>query len=39
MRSILIHEYYEVDLDIIWDTVQNDLDKLKEIITAVSNSS
>lgn len=28
MRNILIHEYYEVDLNISWDTIQNDLEKL-----------
>jgi len=25
MRSVLIHEYFGVDFDILWTTVQNDL--------------
>src|SRR3989344_7989341 len=25
MRSALIHGYYEVDLDIVWDTISKDL--------------
>ena len=25
MRSILIHEYFGVDFDILWSTIQNDL--------------
>jgi len=28
MRNIMIHEYEDVDLDIVWDTVQNDLPPL-----------
>ena len=28
MRNIMIHEYEDVDLSIVWDTVQNDLPPL-----------
>lgn len=28
MRNIMIHEYDDVDLAIVWDTVQNDLPRL-----------
>jgi uncharacterized protein with HEPN domain len=28
MRNVLIHDYDDVDFDIVWDTVQNDLPKL-----------
>ena len=28
MRNILIHDYDDVDLDIVWETVQRDLPKL-----------
>ena len=28
MRNILIHDYDEVDLDIVWETVQRDLPPL-----------
>jgi uncharacterized protein with HEPN domain len=29
MRNILIHEYFGVDLDVLWRTVQEDLPSLK----------
>ena len=32
MRDEMIHEYFGVDLTIVWDTVQNDLPKLKQVI-------
>lgn len=32
MRDEMIHEYFGVDLTIVWDTVQNDLPKLKQIV-------
>ena len=28
MRNILIHDYEDVDLDIVWDTAQRDIPKL-----------
>ena len=32
MRNILIHEYDVVDVDVLWDTVKNDLpDLIKEL--------
>jgi len=30
MRNILIHEYFSVDLDQVWNTVQKDLPNLKK---------
>ena len=30
MRNILAHEYFGIDLDIIWKTIQNDLPLLKK---------
>ena len=30
MRNILIHEYFGVDFRIIWQTITNDLPKLRE---------
>lgn len=30
MRDTLIHGYFEVDLDVVWDTVLNDLPPFKE---------
>jgi uncharacterized protein with HEPN domain len=32
MRNIMIHEYEDVDLDIVWDTVQNDLPPLVNLL-------
>ena len=32
MRNILIHEYDDVDLSVVWDTVQNDLPTLIKVI-------
>ncbi len=30
LRDILAHQYFEVDLDIIWDVLQNKLPELKQ---------
>lgn len=35
MRDILIHDYFEVDLDIVWDVVQNKLPRLKQGIEKI----
>ncbi len=32
MRSVLIHNYLEADLNVIWDTIKNDLPSFKEQI-------
>ncbi|NCN58618.1 hypothetical protein COW99_01730 [Candidatus Roizmanbacteria bacterium CG22_combo_CG10-13_8_21_14_all_38_20] len=32
MRDVLIHDYDEVDIDLVWDTVSKDLVVLKEAI-------
>jgi uncharacterized protein with HEPN domain len=32
MRNIMIHEYQDVDLGIVWDTVQNDLPPLISLL-------
>lgn len=34
MRDVLIHDYDDVNIDTIWDTVQNDLPKLIATIEA-----
>lgn len=34
LRHILIHEYFGVSEKVVWDTVQEDLPKLKEQIAA-----
>ncbi|MBU0701170.1 DUF86 domain-containing protein [bacterium] len=35
MRDRLIHEYFGVDMETIWDTIQEDLSPLKETITKI----
>ena len=34
MRNILIHDYDDVDLDVVWDTVQHDLPPLATRLAA-----
>ena len=35
MRNIMIHEYEDVDLGIVWDTVQNDLPPLISLMESL----
>lgn len=35
MRNVLVHGYFEIDTDIVWDTVQRDVPKLKPKIAAL----
>jgi len=35
LRDILIHEYFGVDLDILWDIIQNKLPDLKRKISKI----
>lgn len=35
MRHAVIHEYFRVDLEIIWETVRSDLPTLKEALQRV----
>ncbi len=35
MRNVAIHEYFFVDLDIVWTTVKDDLPKLKQQVDAL----
>lgn len=35
MRNILIHEYFGVDIDVLWQTVQEDLPPLKAYLKKV----
>lgn len=28
MRNVVTHEYFRIDLEIVWDSIQNDLDLL-----------
>ncbi|OGZ09562.1 MAG: hypothetical protein A3D67_04495 [Candidatus Lloydbacteria bacterium RIFCSPHIGHO2_02_FULL_51_22] len=35
MRNILIHEYFGVDLEIVWETLQSDIPHLRKILSRV----
>lgn len=35
LRDVLIHGYFTVDLDIVWDIVQNKVPELKEEVLAM----
>lgn len=36
MRNVLIHDYGQIDLEIVWKTVQEDIPKLKEKLSIIS---
>jgi len=38
LRNILIHEYFGLDAELIWDIIQNKLITLEEQIRAMTNS-
>jgi hypothetical protein len=33
MRNVIVHEYDQLDLDVVWDVIQNQLSKLLSLIT------
>lgn len=35
LRDILIHDYFGVDLEVVWNVVENELPKLKEQIKRI----
>jgi len=35
MRDVLIHSYFSIDLNLVWDVLINDLPKLKEEIAKI----
>jgi uncharacterized protein with HEPN domain len=34
MRHVLVHGYFEIDQDIVWSVIENDIGPLKEQIQA-----
>lgn len=38
MRDILIHEYFDVDLDLTWSVVKRELPSIKENLLTILNS-
>lgn len=39
MRHVLVHEYYQIDVEQVWNVMQNDLAPLKEQINAYINDT
>jgi uncharacterized protein with HEPN domain len=35
MRNILVHGYFAIDLDVVWDAVQRDVPLLKPAVEAL----
>jgi uncharacterized protein with HEPN domain len=35
LRNVLVHGYFEVDLEVVWGIVQADLPKLKQVVLAM----
>ena len=35
MRNAMIHDYFEVNVDVVWDTIKEDLPKLKSQISSM----
>ncbi|HYU33983.1 MAG TPA: DUF86 domain-containing protein [Thermoanaerobaculia bacterium] len=35
MRNVLVHQYFEIDTDIVWTVVENELSKLKASFQAI----
>ncbi len=33
MRDILIHDYFDIDIKILWETIETDIPKLKQAIS------
>ena len=38
MRDILIHSYFKVDLDLVWEIIKKELPRLKSNILQISNN-
>jgi len=38
MRHILVHHYFEIETEQVWKVVQDDLPRLREIVTQILNN-
>lgn len=34
MRNILVHNYFSIDTDIVWAVIENDLSRLKSVVSS-----
>ena len=39
MRDVLIHDYFRVDIETVWETVKSDIPKTKDILAQVLESA
>jgi uncharacterized protein with HEPN domain len=39
LRDILIHHYFEIDVDIVWDIVQTKLPELRQLLQTILSES
>jgi len=37
MRDKIIHQYFNVDYELLWDVIKNKLPQIKEVIEAILN--
>ena len=37
MRNYIVHEYFQVDNNVVWDVITNDLPLLEQQVTAYMN--
>ncbi|MCL5099688.1 MAG: DUF86 domain-containing protein [Candidatus Marsarchaeota archaeon] len=35
MRNFLVHEYFEIDMEVVWNTIEKDIPKLKAEISKI----
>ncbi len=35
MRNILVHDYFQIDIDIVWAVIEKDLPQLREMIKKI----
>ena len=35
MRNVLVHGYFDIDLDVVWSTVEKDLPDLKKALLRI----
>lgn len=35
MRNKILHEYFAVDVEILWETIKNDLPELKKLLKRI----
>jgi len=39
MRDVVIHDYFEVDIETVWETIKNDIPKTKFVLTQVQETA